>query len=503
MIFYGLGCFGTTNPVHKEVIVASKDLRQFIKDLDKTGDIVHIKQSVDWDLEVGAIGRHAYETEGPAVLFEKIKDYPDGFRIFGGLTGTFRRVAIALGLDPEIPVKELYKEYERRINNPIKPVIVDTGPCKENIIVGDDVDLYSLPVPYIHEGDGGRYIGTWAFEVTKDPDTKWSNWGMYRFMIHNKRHIVGWPRYSSHLSMMLHEKYVPQNKPMPMALVIGADPRCDLVATAPIAINADEADYAGGLALEPVELVKCETSDLLVPANAEIVIEGEVYPDRTAEEGPFGEYPGYRMEGAKNGVLCRIKAITHRNSPIFTMISLGIPPDDSSIAASMTAALAMKRRLIRHEIPITEVYVPPYGVTHIAVIGVKPGAGGNAIAKQIRDVLTSRRADCNKFIVVDSDVDPFDFNQVIHAFATKCHPMRGIFVEEIEAPRGNALTPAYNAEERRAYRGAIALFDCTWPPELNVINEVPVKNSFDMMFPEELKKKVLANWKAFGFKENK
>jgi len=479
--------------------MAFRDLRQFIEALDGTGDVVHIKQEVDWDLEVGAIGRRAYETQAPAVLFEKIKDYPDGYRIFGGSLGTFRRVAIAMGLDPETPIKELYAEYERRINQPIKPVIVDDGSCKQNKIVGDGVDLYSLPAPYIHEGDGGRYIGTWAFEVTQDPDSGWTNWGMYRFMIHNKRFIVGWPRYSSHLGMVLHGKYVPQKRPMPMALVLGADPLCHMVATAPTPINVDEPDFAGGLRREPVELVKCETSDLLVPANSEIVIEGEVLPDRTAEEGPFGEYPGYRMEGAKMGVLCQVKAITYRHSPILTMISLGTPPDDSSIAASMTAALAMKRRLIKHNIPITEVYVPPHGVTHIVVVGVK--RGGRDVARQIKDVLTSRRADVNKIIVVDDDIDPFDFDQVIHAFATKCHPTRGISCEEVEAPRGNPLTPCYTAQERRAYKGAIALFDCTWPPEWNKINEVPVKNSFDIMFPKELREKVLANWETFGFKE--
>lgn len=480
--------------------MAFRDLRQFIKTLDRTGDVVHIKQEVDWDLEVGAIGRRAYELQGPAVLFENIKDY-DGFRMLGGSLGTFRRVAIAMGLDPETPVKELYAEYERRINQPIKPRIVDNGPCKQNKIVGDDVDLYSLPTPYIHDGDGGRYIGTWAFEVTQSLNTGWMNWGMYRFMIHNQRHIVGWPRYTSHLGMMLHGEYVPQKKLMPIALVLGGDPLYQMVATAPIPIKANEADYAGGLRQKAVELVKCETSDLLVPADSEIVIEGEAYPDRTAQEGPFAEYPGYRMEGAKNGMLWRVKAITYRNSPIFTTISLGIPPDDSSIAASLTAALAMKRRLKSHNLPITEVYVPPYGVTHIAVVGVT--SGGNAIAKQIKDVLTARRADVNKIIVVDDDVDPFDFNQVIHAFATKCHPTRGIFCEDVEPPRGNPLTPCYTAKERRAYRGAIALFDCTWPPEFDKMNEVPVKNSFDIMFPQELKEKVVANWASFGFKEKK
>jgi 4-hydroxy-3-polyprenylbenzoate decarboxylase len=183
------------------------------------------------------------------------------------------------------------------------------------------------------------------------------------------------------------------------------------------------------------------------------------------------------------------------------MISLGIPPDDSSIAASLTAALAMKRRLVKHNLPVTDVFVPPIGVTHIVVVGVK--RGGNRVAKEIRDVLTARRADVNKIIVVDDDIDPFDFDQVIHAFATKCHPIRGIFCEEIEPPKGNALTPCYDAQERRAYKGAIGLFDCTWPPELDRTTSVPMKNSFDIMFPGTVRDKVLANWKIYGFKEER
>jgi len=481
--------------------MAFKDLRSFIQALDKTGDVIHIKQEVNWDLEAGAISRRACERQEPAVFFEKIKDYPEGYRIFSGSLGTFRRVAIAMGLDPETPVPELYAEYERRSERLIKPRVVENAPCKQNIMLGDEVDLYHLPVPYIHEGDGGRYIGTWDMVISKDPDTGWTNWGMYRFMIHNKRFIVGWPRYHSHLGMVLHKKYVPFKKPMPMALVLGADPLSHLVAATPIPIDTDEPDFAGGLRQEPVELVKCETSDLIVPAHAEIVIEGEILPDRTAEEGPFGEYTGYRTEGARMGVLCQVKAITHRDSPILTMISLGIPPDDTSIAASLTAALAMKRRLIRHGIPVTGVYVPPDGVTHLVVVGVK--SGRKDVAIQIKDVLTSRRAEVNKIMVVNDDVDLFDFGQVIHAFATKCHPIRGISLEEVEAGKANALTPCYTVKERRAHKGGVAVFDCTWPPEWAKETETPVKNSFNTMFSEELKEKVLKNWKAFGFKEKR
>ena len=478
--------------------MAFTDVRQFIKALDETGDIVHIKQEVDWDLEVGAIGRRAYERQKPAILFEKIKDYP-GHQIFSGMLGAFRRVAIALGLPPDTSIKDIYAEYAQRIEHPIKPKIVESGPCKENIVLENDVDLYQLPVPYLHDGDGGRYIGAWAFEVTKDPDTGWQNWGMYRFMVHNKRYIAGWPRYSSHLGMVLHQKYMPANKPMPMALVIGADPASMAISTASVGIGNNEADYAGALNQEPIELVKCETSDLLVPAQAEIVVEGEILPDRVVPEGPFGEYPGFRTEGARSGVLCQVKAVTFRNSPIFTTIQLGIPPDDSSVVASMTAAVAMKRRLRRHGVLVTDVYAPPEGVTHLIVVGVKEG--GKKVVEQVRDVfLSGRRVDVNKIIVVD-DENVFNFGEVIHAFATKCHPLRGVSISKVEDGKGNALTPCYSAEERRAHKGGLVVFDATWSSEASRWNEIPVKNSFEVMYPKELKDKVMTNWKDYGFKE--
>ncbi len=478
--------------------MAYTDVRQFIEALDKTGDIVHIKQEVDWDLEVGAIGRLAYEREAPAILFEKIRDYP-GHRIFSGMLGTFRRVAIALDLPPETPIPQIYAEYARRIEKPIKPKVVKSGPCQENVVSEKDVDLYELPTPYLHEGDGGRYIATWAFEVTKDPDTGIHNWGMYRFMIHNKHYITGWPRVTSHLGIVLHGKYVPANKPMPMAVVIGADPACNAVSTVSYGVNVDEADYAGAWNQEPVELVKCKSVDLLVPAKAEIIIEGEILPDRVTPEGPFGEYPGFRTEGVRSGVLCRVKAITFRNSPVFTTIQLGVPPDDSSVLASMTAAVAMKRGLLRHGVPVTEVYAPPHGVTHLIIVGVSKG--GKKVADQVRDFfLTRRRVDVNKVIVVD-EADPFNWGQVMHDFATKCHPIRGVSVSEVEAGKAQALTPCYSAEERRIHAGGLDVFDATWPAEYDRFNQVPVRNSFNVMYPEDLKAKVIKNWKKYGFKD--
>jgi phenylphosphate carboxylase alpha subunit len=449
---------------------------------------------VDWDGEAGAISRRVYESNGPALLFENVKDYP-GRRIFAGSLGTFRRVAIAMGLPPETPVKDIYTEYEKRYDRTVPPAVVHQAPCKENVWLGERIDLNSLPAPMVHEGDGGRYLGTWDLVVCKDPESGWTNWGMYRFMVHNEKFIVGFPRLHSHLGMLLHQHYIPRKEPMPIALVIGAHPIYHLMASGSYPKGATEAEFAGSLAGSPAELVRCETSDLLVPAHSEIVIEAQVIPDGVAPEGPFGEYPGYRTEGVRMGVLARVEAMTFRNSPILTMISLGIPPDDNSVATPIASSIAVKRHLQRRGVPVVDVYSPPEAVLHTLIVSVS--RGGHETVNRILDALTARRADWSKVIVVDEDVDVFNSAQVMHAFSVKCHPARGITVRNIAAGKGNPLTPAYTAEERRAMTGAIVAFDCTWPPEWPR-DTIPIKSAFDTIYSEKTKRHVIANWKKYG-----
>ncbi len=473
------------------------DLRNFITAIERTGDLHRIQREVDWDMEVGAVSRRVFEQGGPALWFEKIKDYPSEYSILNGPVATWRRVAMALDLDPESSVRQIYSAYEQRREKKLKPVLVESAPCQENVMTGPDVDIYQLPAPMVHDGDGGRYIGTWDIVITKDPDSGWTNWGMYRFMTHTRNMLTGWPQATSQLALVMKEKYLPFKKPMPIAIVIGCEPVCHLVATDPYKPGEDEVEHAGGLRGSPVELVQCKTNDLRVPAQAEIVIEGEVLPDRIALEGPFGEYPGYRSGTMGEGVLVQVTAITHRNHPIITLTTLGIPPDDSSIAASLTAAIAMKRGLKRRGVPVTEVYVPPEGVTHLVVVGVDHG--GSKVARQVLDFFTARRVMVSKIIVVDSDVDVFDMNQVIHAFATKCHPGRGIILEHYEG-RGNALTPCYSADERRRLKGTSAVLDATWPEEWED-EAVPVKSSFETTYPDPVKKKILKNWRSYGLGE--
>jgi 4-hydroxy-3-polyprenylbenzoate decarboxylase len=481
--------------------MAFKDHRDFFEVLERENELARVKKEVDWDGEAGAISRKVLENEGPALLFEKIKDYPEGYRISNGTSGTWSRVALSMMLPKRTPVRKIYREYEERIDRKIPPKIIKKGnaPCKENIMPGNKVDLNAFPAPMVHEGDGGRYIGTWDVVVNKDPETNWTNWGMYRFMVHTKNWLTGWPQSTSQLAFIMKKSYLPYNKPMPIAVVLGTDPLSHIVATAGIKTFENEVDHVGGLRGEPVELVKCETSDLLVPANAEMVIEGELMPDKIAPDGPFGEYPGYRSGTMCAGVAVKVKAVTYRSQPIVTMICLGTPPDDSSIAASLTAAVAMKKGLLRHGVPVTDVYVPPEGVTHLIVIGVTKG--GTETARKVLDYFTLRRIMTNKHIIVDADVDVFNMAEVLHCFATRCHPGRGILYEWYEG-RSNSLTPFYSPEERKKLKGVSVAFDSTWPPEWEK-EIVPIKASFKTIYTKETISKVNRNWDSYGIKIQK
>ncbi|MDO9535689.1 MAG: phenylphosphate carboxylase subunit alpha, partial [Bacillota bacterium] len=349
-----------------------KDNREYMKALDAAGELVTINQEVDWDMEAGAIVRKVCEEKAPSPLMNNIKEYP-GHRYFGAPLATYRKLAISLGMDPDSSIPEIADVYLSRTNKPpVKPVIVDRdkAPCKENIILGDDCDLLSLPAPMVHEGDGGRYLSTWHFIVTKDPDNGDVNWGMYRQMVYDTKTMTGPLLPFSDGGKVFHGKYVPRGKPMPFATVIGPDPISAIAASAPSPIP--EPEFAGMLMESPIELVKCETVDLEVPANAEIIIEGEILPDFSLEEGPFGEYTGYRTSPRDLRTVYRVKAITYRNNPITTISNMGIPTDEGQLLRSFSLGLEMDKLLRSQGIPITGVFMMPESTHHLVIVGVKP-----------------------------------------------------------------------------------------------------------------------------------
>lgn len=473
--------------------MAHKELRSFLAAIEASGDLININDQVDWDEELSGIGRLSCERNGPAFMFNNIKDYASDWRILANPVAGWRRFAVALGLPADTPIRRLYDLYAEREQKLIPPTIVKDGPCKEVVIPGEKVDLFDLPVPMVHEGDGGRYLGTWDLVVSKDIDSGWVNWGMYRFMVHNEQLLTGYPRPTSHLGKMLLDGYAPRGKFMPIAIAIGADIPSHLAAASTFRLAGDEADLAGGLGERSVELIKCETSDLYVPATSEIVIEAEVFPHGVAQEGPYGEYPGYRSGEMGNAICARVTAITHRRNPILTLDTTGFM-DSSAVTTSITGAIAIRRRLEKHGIQVAEVYMPPEGGVHMAIVSVR--RGGAATAQKIVELLTARRALVSKIIVVDEDVDVFNISAVLHAFATKCHPARGTHIHRYEG-RANALTPAYSLEERVARSGASVAFDATWPPEWPR-EMTPIRATLDSMYSPDVQRRVLDRWDALG-----
>ena len=469
-----------------------KDLREFIAKLENEGELQRIEDEVDWNLETGAIARRALEAGLPVPFFQKVKDSPDGFQLTSGLMANSRRIAIAMGMEADTHVKELIEHYLVKKDKPIKPVLVKDAPCKENILTGNDVDLLKFPVPLVHDGDGGRYLGTWHITVTRDPDSDWTNWGMYRHMLHDKNSFGILAPLPKHLGIMMNKSA----KPVEVAVVIGTEPVSTFCAGIPMPYGVSEIDVAGGLRGEPVEVVKCETIDLKVPATAEIVIEGEISLDETRDEGPFGEYTGYRSEQRRPRPVIRVKAITHRNNPIFTMSCMGIPVDDSAAIFAVGKSAAFLDELRSKGMPVTGVYVTPEGASHVVVVAVKPLYYG--LAGEVAHVIWGARHGLLSpvVIVVEDDVDPCDLKQVFHAMMTKCHPIRGI--NKVEHATAWPLIPWLSPYERDYRMGARVYYDCTWPVDWKP-SETPKRVSFAESYPKDIQEKTLAKWEKYGY----
>jgi 4-hydroxy-3-polyprenylbenzoate decarboxylase len=472
-----------------------RDLREFLGALEKTGDLVTVREEVDWNLEASAIIRRLNEQKGPVPLFEKIKDYPQGYRLCGDHLATFRRLAIALGMSPEAGYKEILEVYTQRSEERIKPRVVSTGPCKEEITTGGDVDLFHLPAPMVHGTDGGRYLGTLNLGIFKDPDSDWVNWGIYRFMIHD-RNSVGILIIPSQHSGLIYSKYEAKGESMPYAACIGVEPLVNVGATAGLPVGDSEVELIGGLREEPLPVVQCETSDLMVPATAEIVLEGEILPGVRKQEGPFGEYTGFSVSGAAPRPIFKVNAITHRKNPILTIACEGIPTVIDHVAMNISWMAEIRKDLIRAGLPVTGIYCPPESALHLLVVATKTPMAG--IPFKIASAVWANKNGqyVPKVIVVNDDIDPTRMEDVIHAFATKCGPRRGIRV--IEDVFNCPLTPYLEPGDRKRGRGSNVLFDCTWPldwPE----EEVPIKSSFDTIYPKELQDRVLQKWKGYGF----
>jgi len=405
-----------------------KDLREFIERLRLEGELAEISTEVDWRYEIGGIVRKNLDLKGPALLFKKIKDYATPLFTCG--VSTYARVSLALDLPPHEPLEGIISEFRKRIKKPIKPQKVMIGPCKENIFAGDDVDLLRFPVPLWQTGDGGRYIGTWHGVITKDPETGWTNAGMYRIMIHDEKTLGILIARDQHIGLH-YEKYRKMKKAMPVAIVIGMDPLLPLTFLTPLPAQMDEYDVAGGLSGEAVDLVKCETNDLEVPARSEIVIEGEIPSDERRMEGPFGEWTGHY--GGKLGPrpVIRVQCITHRNAPIFRGGLEGKPVNEDHICTSV-ALSALTHNLLAETLSIPGIrgvhFPAASGGWGMAIVSVNQRYPAHS--RTIAHALLGSKmgAFLKNVIVVDEDIDPFHLDEVWWAMFSRLQASRGVTI---------------------------------------------------------------------------
>lgn len=485
-----------------------RSLRDFIDELKRRGELVEINEEVDWNYEIGCFDSLSGLSRGPALLFNKVKGVPEGKGrvVVNHLSGTFRkphrRIAISLDIDPELDRLQYYDEIARRSGAMLRPVEVASGPCKEVIIMGNDVNLLEYPFLYHAIGDGGRYI-LLGHTTIKDPDSDWINMGNYCVEVYSRNRLVLTPYGYTNFVQIYTLKYEPRNQSMPVAVVLGTDPAVTLSAVTILPPGVSELDAAGGIRGVPVELVRCETSDLLVPANSEMIIEGEVRPYERLPEGPKTESFGFSTGPRQPFYAMRVHCITHRHNPII--------PETHQTRGSIAYSLLDGLWSLSWGFPETMAGIPVKGV-YASTFTV-----GNTLYHAIRklpypgftqDILNKIRGippgmDKLRLGVVDDDVNITEPGALFEAEYTQTNPARDIFLTGERQPVSTLACSWMEEEDVAKIKGGTipaptTFFDATTKeePPLGVR-----RTQFETVIPDEMQKWVVDNWKRLGLTE--
>ena len=419
-----------------------QDLREFISELEKQGELKRISTLVDANLEITEICRRTLDKQGPALLFENIKgsDIP----VLANLFGTTRRVAMAMGQEDLASLRELGKllaelkqpeppkglkdaieklpVLKQVLNMPVKSV--KKGQCQEVVIEGDEVDLSKLPIQTCWPKDAAPLV-TWGLTITKGPLKKRQNLGIYRQQVIGKNKLI--MRWLSHRGGALDfkdwcEKY--PGKPYPVAVALGADPATTLAAVTPIPDSLSEYAFAGLLRGKKTKVCSCIGNDLQVPENAEIILEGVLNPGEMAEEGPFGDHTGYYNE-VESFPVFTVERITHRKNPIYHSTYTGKPIDEPAVLGVALNEVFVP--LLQQQFPeITDFYLPPEACSYrMAIVSMKKQYPGHAKRVMMGVWSFLRQFMYTKFvIVVDDDIDVKNWKEVIWAISTRVDPTR-------------------------------------------------------------------------------
>ncbi len=419
-----------------------KDLRDFIDQLEKQGELKRISREVDPYLEITEISDRTLRAKGPALLFEKVKGAE--FPLLANLFGTPERVAMGMGeqkvealrevgkllaylKEPEPPkgLKDAWGKvpiFKQVLN--MAPKMIKNADCQQVIIEGAQVDLSKLPVQTCWPGDAGPLI-TWALVVTKGPLKDRQNMGIYRQQVIGKNKVI--MRWLAHrggaLDFREWQKAHP-GEPFPVSVALGADPATILAAVTPVPDALSEYAFAGLLRGSKTELTTCKTNDLNVPASAEFVLEGHIYPDEMAPEGPFGDHTGYYNEVDEFPVFT-VEKITHRKNPIYHSTYTGRPPDEPAVLGVALNEVFVP--ILQKQFPeIVDFYLPPEGCSYrMAVVSINKQYAGHAKRVMLGVWSFLRQFMYTKFVIVtDADVNVRDWNDVIWAMTTRMDPGR-------------------------------------------------------------------------------
>lgn len=470
-------------------------IRDWIDFLDSKGHLATNNEEVNLNGEVAAISRNIRATNSKAVIHNNIRGYP-GWKIFSDGLATKERQAMALGMEEKGLIQGLEKKL--REQKRVKPKIVKDGPCKEERITGDDIDLTSMPVPFTSSFDSPPYI-TAGISNIKDIETGWQNGGVRRFQLKDKNKTCNLILPLMHEGVIF-SKYMEQKKPMPIAIVVGADPLYYLCSQMPAPDLVDEHDYWGVFAGRELEVVKCETSDILVPATAEIIIEGEINPDNRIFEGPFSEFPGF-YSGCNYLPIIEIKAITTRKDPIYQYLYMGAPPTEGHAMGDLMFEVEIYRQTKEIVPELSDVAIlSTWSFTTAASVKKEARIKRPGLARKVGMAMKGTQAAMimKNLIIVDDDVDVHNTEEVLWAFSVKFQPARDITV--ISDTMGVNLDPSElwmggGLGINGPGHSSFAIYDCTEKP-------APYDEGYKRgraLPPADVMEKVLKNWEKYGF----
>jgi 2,5-furandicarboxylate decarboxylase 1 len=429
-----------------------QDFRDFLDALRKAGELLEVERHVSPELEVAKAMRKSAAVSGPAIIF---KNNGTAFLLVGGVYNTRSKALIAL----QTTEKDVFDRVLRGMAARIPPIVVADAPVHENIITGGAVDISKLPVAKYSPDDGGRYI-TAGIVVSKDPETGIPDIGHYRFEVVDKQTMtfLALPnhRFGRHLAKARRLGHTTYHA----ALVIGVDPVMAYTCPVQVPDGTNDFEVVGGMRGAALELVRCKTIDVDVPARAELVFELEVDMTKEAFEGPLGEFTGYYTPGSKKPI-ARINAITHRNNAYFQALLTGVPPTENHILKQLPYEASYFAMLKAQHPTLASVALPASGgVAFYIVIAMKQRYAGEARHAILTAIASTQRP--KMVVVVDPDIDVRNPDQVEWAIAFRCQPARDVII--VDGLPGGTLDPSIDESiplDRRV--GSAMGIDATFP----------------------------------------